>query len=46
MTGCASMNIGDAFVMLGGWYHAGGHNQTGNEKRPMYDLSFIRGYLR
>jgi ectoine hydroxylase-related dioxygenase (phytanoyl-CoA dioxygenase family) len=40
------MNVGDCFVMLGGLYHAGEHNQTKDQKRPVHDLSFIRGYLR
>ena len=32
--------------MVGGLYHAGGHNSTKDQKRPMHDLSFCRGYLR
>jgi len=44
--GYATMQVGDAFCMLGGLYHAGGANQTKDQKRPMHDLSFCRGYLR
>lgn len=42
----ATMQKGDAYVMLGSTYHAGGANQTSNEKRPMHGLFFCRGYYR
>jgi ectoine hydroxylase-related dioxygenase (phytanoyl-CoA dioxygenase family) len=44
--GYATMQVGDCFCMVGGLYHAGGHNSTKDQKRPMHDLSFCRGYLR
>lgn len=44
--GYGIMDVGDCFVMLGGFYHAGGHNMTKDQYRPVHDLSFIRGYLR
>lgn len=44
--GYGVMEVGDCFVMLGGFYHAGGHNLTKDQYRPVHDLSFIRGYLR
>lgn len=44
--GYATMEVGDCFCMVGGLYHAGGHNLTTDQKRPMHDLSFCRGYLR
>ena len=44
--GFATMEVGDCFCMVGGLYHAGGHNSTKDQKRPMHDLSFCRGYLR
>ncbi|KUJ18988.1 phytanoyl-CoA dioxygenase family protein [Mollisia scopiformis] len=44
--GYGIMDVGDCFVMLGGFYHAGGHNLTKDQYRPVHDLSFIRGYLR
>ncbi|KAL1846895.1 hypothetical protein Plec18170_008863 [Paecilomyces lecythidis] len=42
----AEMDVGDAFVMLGGTYHAGGANITQNEKRTLHGLFYIRGYMR
>lgn len=42
----ATMNVGDAFCMLGGLYHAGGHNLTKDQKRPLHGMFFCRGYLR
>lgn len=44
--GYATMEKGDALAFLGGLYHAGGHNLTTDQYRPVHDLSFIRGYLR
>ncbi|TVY38598.1 Dioxygenase [Lachnellula occidentalis] len=44
--GYAEMNVGDSLCFLGGLYHAGGHNLTQNQKRPMHGLFFCRGYLR
>lgn len=36
---CTSLNIGDAFVMLGGGlHHAGRHSQTKRVKRGMHDF--------
>lgn len=43
---CAEMEIGDAYVMLGGTYHGGGANQTTDTKRPMHGMFFCRGFLR
>jgi ectoine hydroxylase-related dioxygenase (phytanoyl-CoA dioxygenase family) len=43
--GYGEMDVGDAFCMLGGLYHAGGENTT-SEMRPMHGLFFCRGYLR
>ncbi|RDW69789.1 phytanoyl-CoA dioxygenase family protein [Coleophoma cylindrospora] len=43
---CAEMEMGDAYVMLGGTYHGGGANQTTDTKRPMHGLFFCRGFLR
>jgi ectoine hydroxylase-related dioxygenase (phytanoyl-CoA dioxygenase family) len=45
-TGYATMQVGDCFCMVGGLYHAGGHNSTKGQKRPTHDLLFCRGYLR
>jgi ectoine hydroxylase-related dioxygenase (phytanoyl-CoA dioxygenase family) len=42
----ATMNVGDAVCMLGGLYHAGGHNLTKDQKRPLHSMSFCQGYLR
>ncbi|KAL1311790.1 hypothetical protein AAFC00_001873 [Neodothiora populina] len=42
----AVMNKGDAYVMLGSTYHAGGANQTTDTKRPMHGMFFCRGYMR
>ncbi|KAJ9357901.1 hypothetical protein DTO027B9_2828 [Paecilomyces variotii] len=42
----AEMDVGDAFVMLGGTYHAGGANITQNEKRTVHGLFYVRGYMR
>lgn len=42
----ATMEKGDAYVMLGSTYHAGGENKTLNEKRPLHALFFCRGYYR
>ncbi|TVY28760.1 Dioxygenase [Lachnellula hyalina] len=42
----AEMNVGDSLCFLGGLYHAGGHNLTQDQKRPMHGLFFCRGYLR
>lgn len=42
----AAMKVGDCFCMVGGLYHAGGHNLTNDQKRPVHDMSFCRGYLR
>lgn len=42
----AVMERGEAFVMLGSTYHAGGANRTENQKRPMHGLFFCRGYFR
>ncbi|KAG4439084.1 hypothetical protein IFR05_005426 [Cadophora sp. M221] len=44
--GYAVMEKGDCLAFLGGLYHAGGHNSTTDQYRPVHDLSFIRGYLR
>lgn len=44
--GEAMMQVGDCFCMVGGLYHAGGQNSTKDQKRPMHDLSFCKGYLR
>lgn len=44
--GYAVMQKGDAYVMLGGTYHAGGANQTADAHRPMHCIFFCRGYLR
>lgn len=40
------MDKGDAFIMLGSAYHAGGHNTTNDEKRLVFATFSIRGYLR
>ncbi|KAF6814323.1 phytanoyl dioxygenase family protein [Colletotrichum musicola] len=42
----AEMDKGDAFIMLGSAYHAGGHNTTKDEKRLVFATFSIRGYLR
>ncbi|KAK2804524.1 hypothetical protein FQN50_006599 [Emmonsiellopsis sp. PD_5] len=42
----AEMEIGDAWVMLGGLYHAGGANITENERRIVHGFFFCRGYYR
>ncbi|KAJ9299212.1 hypothetical protein DTO271G3_2834 [Paecilomyces variotii] len=42
----AEMDVGDAYVMLGGTYHAGGANITQNEKRTVHGLFYVRGYMR
>ena len=42
----AEMDPGDAFVMLGGCYHAGGANQTTDQWRSLHGIFFIRGYMR
>ena len=44
--GNATMRISGCFRMVGGLYHAGGQNSMKDQKRPMHDLSFCRGYLR
>lgn len=40
------MQKGDAYVMLGSTYHAGGANKTESERRTLHGLFFSRGYLR
>jgi ectoine hydroxylase-related dioxygenase (phytanoyl-CoA dioxygenase family) len=42
----AEMEKGDAYIMLGGTYHAGGENTTTDETRPMHGLFFTRGVMR
>lgn len=42
----AVMEKGDALVMLGSTFHAGGANKTIDKKRPMHALFFCRGYYR
>jgi ectoine hydroxylase-related dioxygenase (phytanoyl-CoA dioxygenase family) len=42
----ATMKPGEAYCMLGGTYHAGGANQTLDQKRPMHGIFFCRGTLR
>ncbi|KAK2781679.1 hypothetical protein FQN53_000470 [Emmonsiellopsis sp. PD_33] len=42
----AEMEVGDAWVMLGGLYHAGGANITENERRIVHGFFFCRGYYR
>lgn len=42
----AVMQKGDAYVMLGSTYHAGGANKTETERRTLHGLFFSRGYLR
>lgn len=42
----AVMEKGDCLAFLGGLYHAGGHNSTTDQYRPVHDLSFVRGYMR
>lgn len=37
--GYAKMNKGDCLAFLGGLYHAGGHNLTTDQYRPVHDLS-------
>lgn len=44
--GYAIMEKGDAYVMLGGTYHAGGANKTTDVMRPMHAMFYCRGYLR
>ncbi|EEA23347.1 hypothetical protein TMatcc_002206 [Talaromyces marneffei ATCC 18224] len=43
---CAEMDVTDAWVMLGGLYHAGGANITENEHRILHGFFFCRGYYR
>lgn len=42
----AKMEKGDAYIMLGGTYYAGGENTTTDETRPMHDLFLTRGVIR
>lgn len=39
------MKPGSALIFLGGAYHGGGHNST-LDRRTVYGLFFIRGFLR
>ncbi|KAL4799767.1 phytanoyl-CoA dioxygenase family protein [Aspergillus venezuelensis] len=45
-TTVAEMDVGDAWVMLGGLYHAGGANITSQEHRILNGFFFCRGYYR
>lgn len=40
------MQLGDAFMMLGGTYHGAGANTTSGEERLVYAAFATRGYLR
>ncbi|KAF1949877.1 PhyH-domain-containing protein [Byssothecium circinans] len=42
----ASMEKGDAFIMLASAYHGGGHNRTKDEYRLVFSTFITRGYLR
>ncbi|KAL4808844.1 phytanoyl-CoA dioxygenase family protein [Aspergillus unguis] len=42
----AELDVTDAWVMLGGLYHAGGANITQDEHRILHGFFFCRGYYR
>lgn len=43
---CAELALGEALVILGSVYHAGGQNSTTDDKRSLHGLFFCQGFLR